>query len=159
MRLTVEEAAILASESGRPRRGASTHQIAVGEFFDAADFVPVIQAHIMADTESLGEAGIHFLEDLAAARRPVGSDTTRTILPVGGRRLRLPPGERPFGSRRSVRRAPSRRRHADRRYRHRSPRLPRRSPPVMDQSQRGAGHVTGPVALTNRDRSVIKLRQ
>src|SRR4026209_785136 len=40
--------------------------MAVGEFFDAADFVPVSQAHIMADTESLGEAGVAFLEGLAA---------------------------------------------------------------------------------------------
>ena len=34
------------------------HQIKVGDFFGAADFVPVTQAHIMADTESLGEAGV-----------------------------------------------------------------------------------------------------
>ena len=52
---------------GAPRRWAIEHQIAVGEFFDAADFVPVSQAHIMADTESLGEAGVRFLEGLAAA--------------------------------------------------------------------------------------------
>src|SRR5215813_14236909 len=67
MRLTDEEAAMLAGELGEPRRWAISHQIAVGEFFDAADFVPVSQAHIMADTESLGEAGVRFLEGLAAA--------------------------------------------------------------------------------------------
>src|ERR1041385_8289086 len=66
MRLTDEEQAMLAGEFGEPRRWAMQHQIAVGEFFDAADFVPVSQAHIMADTESLGEAGIRFLEGLAA---------------------------------------------------------------------------------------------
>lgn len=66
MRLTDEERAMLASELGEPRRWAIAHQIAVGEFFDAADFVPVSQAHIMADTESLGEAGVRFLEGLAA---------------------------------------------------------------------------------------------
>ena len=55
MRLTDEEKAMLAGELGEPRRWAIAHQIAVGEFFDAADFVPVSQAHIMADTESLGE--------------------------------------------------------------------------------------------------------
>jgi len=70
MRLTDEEKAMLAGEFGAPRRWAITHQIAVGEFFDAADFVPVSQAHIMADTESLGEAGIGFLEGLAAASEP-----------------------------------------------------------------------------------------
>src|ERR1044071_2743511 len=65
MRLSDEERAMLAGEFGEPRRWAIAHQIAVGEFFDAADLVPVSQAHIMADTESLGEAGIGFLEGLA----------------------------------------------------------------------------------------------
>jgi predicted aconitase len=67
MRLTAEEQAMLAGELGEPRRWAIAHQIAVGEFFDAEDLVPVAQAHIMADTESLGEAGVRFLEGLAAA--------------------------------------------------------------------------------------------
>src|SRR5215472_13077260 len=67
MRLTEEEKAMLAGELGEVRRWAITHQVAVGAFFDAADFVPVSQAHIMADTESLGEAGARFLERLAAA--------------------------------------------------------------------------------------------
>jgi predicted aconitase len=66
MRLSDEEEAMLAGELGEPRRWAISHQIAVGEFFDAEDFVPVSQAHIMADTESLGEAGVRFLEGLAA---------------------------------------------------------------------------------------------
>jgi predicted aconitase len=67
MRLTEDERAMLAGAAGEPRRWAIEHQIAVGDFFDAADLVPVSQAHIMADTESLGEAGIRFLESLAAA--------------------------------------------------------------------------------------------
>ena len=58
---------MLAGEQGPVRQWAMRHQIAVGEFFDAADFVPVGQAHIMADTESLGEAGVAWLEGLAAA--------------------------------------------------------------------------------------------
>jgi Aconitase X len=77
MRLNDEEQAMLAGELGEPRRWAVAHQIAVGEFFDAADFVPVSQAHIMADTESLGEAGVRFLEGLAAA-------------PEAARRVRVP---------------------------------------------------------------------
>ena len=77
MRLNDEERAMLAGEAGEPRRWALAHQIAVGEFFDAADLVPVSQAHIMADTESLGEAGIGFLENLAAA-------------PEAQRRVRVP---------------------------------------------------------------------
>jgi predicted aconitase len=67
MRLSNEERAMLAGVLGEPRRWAISHQIAVGEFFDAANFVPVSQAHIMADTESLGQAGVRFLETLAAA--------------------------------------------------------------------------------------------
>ena len=68
---------MLAGQLGVVRRWAIAHQIAVGEFFDAADFVPVSQAHIMADTESLGEAGVRFLEILAAA-------------PEAERRVRVP---------------------------------------------------------------------
>src|SRR3954467_8356893 len=67
MKLNDEENAILAGKVGPVPQQALQHQIKVGEFFDAADFVPVSQAHIMADTESLGEAGISFLEDLAGA--------------------------------------------------------------------------------------------
>jgi predicted aconitase len=66
MRLTDEEKAMLAGEQGAARQWAIKHQITVGEFFDAPDFVAVGQAHIMADTESLGEPGVRFLEVLAA---------------------------------------------------------------------------------------------
>jgi predicted aconitase len=67
MRLTEQERAMLAGEQGPVRQWALRHQTAVGEFFDAPDFVPVGQAHVMADTESLGEAGVAWLEGLAAA--------------------------------------------------------------------------------------------
>jgi predicted aconitase len=77
MRLDVEEQAMLAGEFGEPRRWAIRHQIAVGQFFDAEDLVPVAQAHMMADTESLGEAGIVVIEELAAA-------------PEAERRVRVP---------------------------------------------------------------------
>jgi predicted aconitase len=77
MRLTDEERAMLAGEQGRARQWALRHQIEVGEFFDAPDFVPVAQAHVMADTESLGEEGVRWLEDLAA-------------LPSSERRVRVP---------------------------------------------------------------------
>jgi predicted aconitase len=84
MRLSDEERAMLAGAAGEPRRWAIAHQIAVGEFFDAADLVPVSQAHIMADTESLGESGLAFLEDLAAA-------------PAAERRVRVPTMTDPRG--------------------------------------------------------------
>ncbi len=67
MRLNEEEKAMLNGELGEPRRWAIEHMQRVGRFFDAPDLVVVTQAHIMADTESLGEAGVEFLEDLAAA--------------------------------------------------------------------------------------------
>jgi predicted aconitase len=84
MRLTDEEQAMLAGAFGEPRRWALAHQIAVGEFFDAEDFVAVSQAHIMADTESLGEAGVSCLEGLAAA-------------PEAERRVRIPAMTDPRG--------------------------------------------------------------
>jgi predicted aconitase len=69
MRLTDEEQAMLAGAFGEPRRQAIAHQIEVGRFFDAADMVPVAQAHVMGDTESLGETGVAYLESLASAPR------------------------------------------------------------------------------------------
>jgi predicted aconitase len=77
MRLTERERAMLAGELGPVRQWAICHQITVGKFFDAADLVPVGQAHVMADTESLGEAGVAWLEGLAAA-------------PHSQRRMRIP---------------------------------------------------------------------
>lgn len=67
MRLNDEEAAMLAGEAGTVARTVIEHQIKVGDFFGAQDFVPVSQAHIMADTESLGQAGVMWLERLADA--------------------------------------------------------------------------------------------
>src|SRR5690348_16574130 len=51
-----------ADELGPLRQWAIEHQIKVGSYLAAADFVPVGQAHIMADTESLGRAGVEWLE-------------------------------------------------------------------------------------------------
>ena len=59
---------MLAGELGAVARLAIEHQIAVGDFFGARDFVPVSQAHVMADTESLGQAGVQWLEALADLR-------------------------------------------------------------------------------------------
>ena len=64
MKLNDEETDILAGKMGLVPQQALQHQIKVGEFFGAPDFVPVTQAHLMADTESLGEAGVRWLEDL-----------------------------------------------------------------------------------------------
>jgi len=65
MKLNEHEQAILAGNMGPARQRAMAQQMEIGRFFDAEDMVEVAQAHIMADTESLGEAGVRFLEDLA----------------------------------------------------------------------------------------------
>jgi predicted aconitase len=62
------ERSMLAGELGAAAKSALEHQIKVGDFFGAADFVPVTQAHIMADTESLGEPGVAWLEALVRDR-------------------------------------------------------------------------------------------
>ncbi|PZQ77662.1 MAG: hypothetical protein DI563_03010 [Variovorax paradoxus] len=67
MKLNDEEKAMLAGEAGIVAKTAIEHQLKVGKFFHATDFVPVTQAHIMADTESLGQAGVMWLERLADA--------------------------------------------------------------------------------------------
>lgn len=77
MRLTKEEQAMLDGGQGKARQWAMQHMIQVGRFFDAEDFVEVSQAHMMADTESLGEAGVAFVEGLAR-------------LPEAERRVRIP---------------------------------------------------------------------
>src|SRR5450759_2086821 len=85
MHLNDEEQDILAGKSGPVPQQALRHQIIVGEFFGANDFVPVTQAHIMADTESLGEAGVRWLEGLAATSE-------------GQRRVRIPTITDPRGT-------------------------------------------------------------
>src|SRR5215475_4013493 len=85
MKLADEEEAMRAGECGPAAQWAIEHQIAVGRYLGAADFVPVTQAHIMADTESLGTAGVEWLERLAA-------------LPPNQRRLRIPTITDPRGT-------------------------------------------------------------
>jgi predicted aconitase len=77
MKLNDEEQDILAGKSGPVLQEALRHQVTVGEFFGAQDFVPVTQAHIMADTESLGEAGVRWLERLAST-----GDRHRVCIPT-----------------------------------------------------------------------------
>src|SRR5215510_8737587 len=65
MKLTDEEQALRAGAFGRAAQWAIEHQIEVGRYLGARDFVAVSQAHVMADTESLGAAGVEWLEHLA----------------------------------------------------------------------------------------------
>ena len=69
MKLTDQEQAMRAGEFGPLRQWAIEHHIKVGNYLGAEDFVPVIQAHIMADTESLGVAGVEWLERWSALGR------------------------------------------------------------------------------------------
>jgi predicted aconitase len=85
MKLTDEEKAMQAGALGAARQWAIEHQIKVGRYLSAADFVPVAQAHIMADTESLGAAGVEWLERMAA-------------LPPEHRRVRIPTITDPRGT-------------------------------------------------------------
>lgn len=84
MRLDDTERAMRAGELGAARRAAIEQQIQVGMTFDAEDFVEVSQVHLMADTESLGESGVAYLEDIAA-------------LPDDERRVRVPTVTDPRG--------------------------------------------------------------
>ena len=65
MQLNNEEKAMLAGDFGPAVKWAMEHQLQVGRMFDAKDLVDVSQAHMMADPESLGEAGVAFTEKLA----------------------------------------------------------------------------------------------
>jgi hypothetical protein len=85
MKLNDEEKAMLAGEFGPLRQWAIDHQIKVGSYLKAPDFVPVMQAHIMADTESLGEAGVVWLEGW-------------TKLPEKQRQVRIPTITDPRGT-------------------------------------------------------------
>jgi predicted aconitase len=64
MRFTAEEEAIQAGSRGEPARRALEMQLAVGDFFGAERMVPVASAHLTGDPESMGEAGLAFVEDL-----------------------------------------------------------------------------------------------
>jgi predicted aconitase len=85
MKLTDEEQALRAGAFGPAAQWAIEHQIKVGDYLGAADFVPVTQAHIMADTESLGAAGVEWLERMAR-------------LPAKERRVRIPTITDPRGT-------------------------------------------------------------
>jgi predicted aconitase len=85
MRLHEEAEAMLRGEMGAARQWAVQHQVRVGNYLGARDLVPVRQAHIMADTESLGDPGIALLERFAA-------------MPEQDRRVRIPTITDPRGT-------------------------------------------------------------
>jgi len=66
VKLSEIERSMLAGELGPACSWAINHQIQVGRMFDAKDMVEVSQAHMMADPESLGDAGVAFVEGFAS---------------------------------------------------------------------------------------------
>ena len=66
MQLDEEAQAMQRGAFGPVRQWAVEHQMRVGRYFGAERMVRVDQAHIMADTESLGVVGVEWLESLAA---------------------------------------------------------------------------------------------
>lgn len=66
MKLSAETQSMLDGEHGPARQWAVEHQIQIGRMFDAADMVRVSQAHMMADPESIGLAGVELIEQFAA---------------------------------------------------------------------------------------------
>src|SRR5271156_1892572 len=86
-----------AGEFGPLRQWSIGHQIKVGDYLGAEDFVAVGQAHIMADTESLGAAGVELLERWAALPRdqrlvriPTTTDPRGTDFAYAARLKQLP---------------------------------------------------------------------
>jgi len=67
IRLSSYEQDMLSGKFGWPRQFGMEQIVKVGNFFDAEDCVKIAQVHLMADTESLGEDGVVFLEKLAAS--------------------------------------------------------------------------------------------
>jgi predicted aconitase len=64
MHLNERETKMLNGDAGEAPRLAIEQQIAVGEFFGAARFVPVTNVHMMGDMEVMGEAGFDFIQRL-----------------------------------------------------------------------------------------------
>ena len=64
MELNKEEKAMASGELGEAVEWAINHQIKVGNFFDAKNFVSVSNVHMMIDPESVGIDGVLFLENL-----------------------------------------------------------------------------------------------
>ena len=66
MKLNDLEQSMLEGAHGRAAQWAIDYQCSVGTFFDARDFMPVRVIHMSTDRETMGDAGVAFLEELAA---------------------------------------------------------------------------------------------
>ena len=94
MLLTVEQQAMLAGESGRAVQKALQILVALGKIYAAERLIPISSVQVAGVSyDNLGEAGLQFLEELAAgggrARvlatlNPAGADLEKTGKVVSG---------------------------------------------------------------------------
>ncbi len=78
MKLSARAQAMHNGEFGPARQWAVEHQIQVGRMFDAKDMVEVSQAHMMADPESTGVAGVELVEKFAE----LPEEQRRVVIPM-----------------------------------------------------------------------------
>lgn len=76
MQLTAEEKGMLRGDRGQAVKEALAYQIDVGNFFGAKAFAPIGNAHVMADIELSGEAGLAHLRHLKELGAKCAVDTT-----------------------------------------------------------------------------------
>lgn len=75
MQMTKFEQGLLAGQQGEALQRVFDQQVAVAKFFQAERFVPITNAHLMADWEVMGEAGYAYLEWLVSLN-------TRVVVPT-----------------------------------------------------------------------------
>lgn len=76
MQLTEEERGMLRGDRGQAVKEAIAYQVEVGNFFAAKTFVPIGNAHVMADIELIGDGGLAFLRRLKELGASCVVDTT-----------------------------------------------------------------------------------
>ena len=66
MKLNDLELAMLRGDHGVAVKESIEFQIEVGSFFDAKEFVPITNAHVMGDIEVMGDGGLGVLEKMSS---------------------------------------------------------------------------------------------
>jgi predicted aconitase len=66
MKLNDLELAMLRGDHGVAVKESIEFQIEVGSFFDAKEFVPITNAHVMGDIEVMGDGGLGILEKMSS---------------------------------------------------------------------------------------------
>ncbi|PSR26126.1 MAG: hypothetical protein C7B46_20225 [Sulfobacillus benefaciens] len=76
MLLSHEEEQMLSGDFGKGPQWALEFQLHVGEYFGAQRFVPIHNAHLVADMEVMGQAGLDFVKNLVNSQCKVTIPTT-----------------------------------------------------------------------------------